>query len=297
MVANMYGKALLDMLDLCELRGEVQLTAKFNDQYQQMQSTVNECGWDGEWFVRYFDEQGLPIGSHKNEQGQIYTNGQSWPVISGFATQERATQALDSVYNKLNTTNGIKLSTPGYNGFDPQLGGVSTYPPGAKENGGIFLHSNPWVMIAEAKMGNGERAYEYYRQINPASKNDDIDTFESEPYCYPQNILGDEHKQFGLGRNAWLSGTSSWTYVAGTQWILGVRPEVDGLLVDPCIPAEWPEFKVRRQFRGATYHIHVTNPNNVCKGVVEMKVNGDLISGNKAPVFTSGEHTIEVILG
>ena len=245
----------------------------------------------------YFDEQGLPIGSHKNEQGQIYTNGQSWPVISGFATQERATQALDSVYKKLNTTNGIKLSTPGYNGFDPQLGGVSTYPPGAKENGGIFLHSNPWVMIAEAKMGNGERAYEYYRQINPASKNDDIDTFESEPYCYPQNILGDEHKQFGLGRNAWLSGTSSWTYVAGTQWILGVRPEIDGLLVDPCIPAEWPEFKVRRQFRGATYHIHVTNPNNVCKGVVEMKVNGDLISGNKAPVFTSGEHTIEVVLG
>ena len=107
--------------------------------------------------------------------------------------------------------------------------------------------------------------------------------------------MGDEHKQFGLGRNAWLSGTSSWTYVAGTQWILGVRPEVDGLLVDPCIPSEWPEFKVRRQFRGATYHIHVSNPNNVCKGVVEMKVNGDLISGNKAPVFTSGEHTIEVI--
>ena len=297
MVANMYGKALLDMLDLCELRGEEQLTAQFKEQYQQMQSTVNECGWDGEWFVRYFDEQGMPIGSHKNEQGQIYTNGQSWPVISGFATQERATQALDSVYNKLNTTNGIKLSTPGYNGFDPQLGGVSTYPPGAKENGGIFLHSNPWVMIAEAKMGNGERAYEYYRQINPASKNDDIDTFESEPYCYPQNILGDEHKQFGLGRNAWLSGTSSWTYVAGTQWILGVRPEIDGLLVDPCIPAEWPEFKVRRQFRGATYNIHVTNPNNVCKGVVEMKVNGDLISGNKAPVFTSGEHTVEVVLG
>ena len=297
MVANMYGKALLDMLDLCELRGEEQLTAQFKEQYLQMQRTVNECGWDGEWFVRYFDEQGLPIGSHKNEQGQIYTNGQSWPVISGFATQERATQALDSVYNKLNTTNGIKLSTPGYNGFDPQLGGVSTYPPGAKENGGIFLHSNPWVMIAEAKMGNGERAYEYYRQINPASKNDDIDTFESEPYCYPQNILGDEHKQFGLGRNAWLSGTSSWTYVAGTQWILGVRPEIDGLLVDPCIPAKWPEFKVRRQFRGATYHIHVTNPNNVCKGVVEMKVNGDLISGNKAPVFTSGEHTVEVVLG
>ncbi|MGR5119509.1 GH36-type glycosyl hydrolase domain-containing protein [Vibrio astriarenae] len=297
MVASMFGKALNDMLDLCKLREDEALAEQFRGYYAQMQQTMNECGWDGEWYVRYFDEQGAPIGSHKNVQGQIYTNGQSWPVISGFATPERATQALDSVYNKLNTANGIKLSTPGYNGFDPQLGGVSTYPPGAKENGGIFLHSNPWVMIAEAIMGNGDRAYEYYRQINPASKNDSIDSFESEPYCYPQNILGDEHEQFGLGRNAWLSGTSSWTYVAGTQWILGVRPDVDGLIVDPCIPADWPEFKVRRQFRGAVYHIHVRNPNKVSKGVVEMRVNGDTIEGNKAPVFNSGEHHIEVTLG
>ncbi|MGR5260590.1 GH36-type glycosyl hydrolase domain-containing protein [Vibrio astriarenae] len=297
MVASMFGKALNDMLDLCKLREDEALAEQFRGYYAQMQQTMNEYGWDGEWYVRYFDEQGAPIGSHKNVQGQIYTNGQSWPVISGFATPERATQALDSVYNKLNTANGIKLSTPGYNGFDPQLGGVSTYPPGAKENGGIFLHSNPWVMIAEAIMGNGDRAYEYYRQINPASKNDSIDSFESEPYCYPQNILGDEHEQFGLGRNAWLSGTSSWTYVAGTQWILGVRPDVDGLIVDPCIPADWPEFKVRRQFRGAVYHIHVRNPNKVSKGVVEMRVNGDTIEGNKAPVFNSGEHHIEVTLG
>jgi cellobiose phosphorylase len=297
MVANMYGKALLDMLDLCELRQESTLAEQFQSQYNEMKDVVNACGWDGDWFIRYFDEQGQPIGSHTNEQGQIYTNGQSWPVISGFATQERANTALNSVYDKLNTANGIKLSTPGYNGFDPNLGGVSTYPPGAKENGGIFLHSNPWVMIAEAKQGNGDRAYEYYRQINPASKNDDIDTFESEPYCYPQNILGDEHQQFGLGRNAWLSGTSSWTYVAGTQWILGIRPEVDGLIVDPCIPTSWPEFKVRRKFRGAVYHIHVRNPKGVSKGVVSMTVNGDLIDGNKAPVFTSGEHTVEVVLG
>lgn len=297
MVASMFGKALNDMLDLCKLREDETLAEQFRGYYAEMQQTMNECGWDGEWYVRYFDEKGAPIGSHTNEQGQIYTNGQSWPVISGFATPERANQALDSVYNKLNTANGIKLSTPGYNGFDPKLGGVSTYPPGAKENGGIFLHSNPWVMIAESIMGNGDRAYEYYRQINPASKNDSLDTFESEPYCYPQNILGDEHEQFGLGRNAWLSGTSSWTYVAGTQWILGVRPDIDGLIVDPCIPTEWPEFKVRRQFRGATYHIHVSNPNKVSKGVVEMRVNGDRIEGNKAPVFNSGEHTIEVTLG
>ncbi|MVC78042.1 glycosyl transferase [Vibrio cholerae] len=297
MVASMYGKALLDMLDLCRLRGEDDRAAQYQAQYEQMKAIVNQCGWDGEWFVRYFDEQGQPVGSHTNAQGQIYTNGQSWPVIAGFAEQERATQALNSVYTKLNTANGIKLSTPGYNGFNPNLGGVSTYPPGAKENGGIFLHSNPWVMIAEAKMGNGDRAYEYYRQINPASKNDVIDIFESEPYCYPQNILGDEHPQFGLGRNAWLSGTSSWTYVAGTQWILGVRPDIDGLIVDPCIPSDWKEFRVKRQFRGATYHIHVTNPDKVSKGVAELRVNGQVLAGNKVPVFTKGEHQVEVRLG
>ncbi|TMX34526.1 GH36-type glycosyl hydrolase domain-containing protein [Vibrio parahaemolyticus] len=297
MVASMYGKALLDMLDLCRLRGEEDRAAQYLAQYEQMKAIVNQCGWDGEWFVRYFDEQGQPVGSHTNAQGQIYTNGQSWPVIAGFAEQERATQALNSVYTKLNTANGIKLSTPGYNGFNPNLGGVSTYPPGAKENGGIFLHSNPWVMIAEAKMGNGDRAYEYYRQINPASKNDSIDIFESEPYCYPQNILGDEHPQFGLGRNAWLSGTSSWTYVAGTQWILGIRPDVDGLIVDPCIPSDWKEFRVKRQFRGATYHIHVINPGKVSKGVAELRVNGEVLAGNKVPVFTEGEHQVEVRLG
>lgn len=297
MVANMYGKALLDMLDLCKIRQDDALYHQFKAQYDEMKKRVNDCAWDGEWFVRYFDEQGDPIGSHHNEQGKIYTNGQSWPVISGFADNERSNGALNSVYKKLNTVNGIKLSMPGYNGFDPKLGGVSTYPPGAKENGGIFLHANPWIMIAEAKQGNGDRAYEYYRQINPASKNNNIDCFESEPYCYPQNILGDEHAQFGLGRNSWLSGTSSWTYVAGTQWILGIRPEFDGLIIDPCIPNAWPEFKVRRQFRGAIYDIHVRNPDGVSKGVASMHIDGELVDGNKAPIFSRGEYKVEVTMG
>lgn len=297
MIANMYGKALLDMIDLCDVLDEMGLKSKFEQQYQAMSEQVNSVGWDGEWYKRYIDEQGEPIGSKENAQGQIYTNGQSWPVISGFASPERAEQALESVYTKLNTVNGIKLSTPGYNGFEPRLGGVSTYPPGAKENGGIFLHSNPWVMIAETKIGNGDRAYQYYRQINPASKNDQLCQFESEPYCYPQNILGDEHPQFGLGRNAWLSGTSAWTYTAGTQWILGIRPEFDGLIVDPCIPKDWPAFSVVRQFRGASYDIRVSNPNGVSKGVKEMRVNGEVQADKRIPLFTSGEHLIEVELG
>lgn len=297
LIANMYGKALLDMMDLCEVREDAVLRAQFQQQYDEMNKVVNSKAWDGDWYLRYYDEVGHPVGSHTNQQGQIYTNAQSWSVISGFATPDRAQQALNSVNTRLNTANGIKLSGPGYNGFDPRLGGVSTYPPGAKENGGIFLHSNPWVMIAETKVGNGDRAHQYYRQINPASKNDQLETFESEPYCYPQNILGDEHENFGLGRNAWLSGTASWTYIAGTQWILGIRPEIDGLCIDPCIPADWPSFTVQRKFRGASYDIRVSNPENVCKGVKEMRVDGEVVAGNKAPIFTSGAHIVEVVLG
>ncbi len=209
MVANMYGKHWPTCW-LCELRGEAQLTAAkllISTNRCRVQS-MNAAGMAEMvcsllWWARIC--QSVLI---KTSKGRSTLTVKAGLLSLVFATQERATQALDSVYNKLNTANGIKLSTPGYNGFDPQLGGVSTYPPGAKENGGIFLHSNPWVMIAE-RSENGQRwacLWVHYRQINPASKNDDIDTFESEPYCYPQNILGDsEHKQFGLGRNAWLS--------------------------------------------------------------------------------------------
>src|SRR5690606_2724951 len=155
----------------------------------EMRDRVNAQAWDGAWYVRYFDPQGQPLGSHTNTTGQIFTNGQSWPVLSGFATPERARLALDSVREKLNTRCGIKLSAPGFNGYVPGVGGVSTYPPGAKENGGIFLHANPWVIIAETLLGEGDRAFEYYNQINPAAQNDRIDVYECEPYVYAQNIL------------------------------------------------------------------------------------------------------------
>lgn len=298
MVASMFGKACLDLMDLCDAKGEVEFKATVQGYYNEMKKVVNDVAWDKEgWYVRYFDHKGNKIGSSENTYGQIYTNAQSWAVMAGFAEGEKRDTALNSLNERLNTKYGIKLSTPGYNGYDEELGGVSTYPPGAKENGGIFLHSNPWVMIAETINGNGDRAFQYYNQINPAAKNDIIDIFESEPYCYPQNILGDEHKQFGLGRNAWLSGTSSWTYVAGTQYIIGVRPAFDGLIIDPCIPKVWNGFKASRKFRGAMYNIEVVNPNGVSKGVVKMVVDGKEVAGNKAPVFTSGEHTVVVTLG
>jgi len=294
--ANLYGKALLEMMELAQHLGDQESVARYTEYYEAMKQRVNEHAWDGEWYVRYFDADGSPIGSHRDIEGQIYANGQSWPVISGFAPPDRAKAALDAVYRRLNTRNGIKLSTPGYDGFDPAKGGVTTYPPGAKENGGIFLHANPWVIIAETMVGNGDRAFEYYSQINPVAKNDTIEEFECEPYVYPQNILGDEHPQFGLARNSWLTGTASWAYQAATQYILGIRPTYEGLLIDPCIPSKWDGFKVIREYREAIYQIEVKNPDRAFEGVKSVKVDGKGITGNVVPVFGDGKaHQVEII--
>jgi cellobiose phosphorylase len=302
--ANLYGKLLLDMIVLIEHLGDDRAAAETRAAYTEMQERVEACGWDGgasgegEWYLRYFDADGSPLGSARNTYGQIYLNAQSWPVISGFASPARARRAMASAFQRLNTRYGLKLSTPGFNGYDPNYGGVTTYPPGAKENGGIFLHPNPWAMIAEAILGNGDRAYQYYTQINPALRNETIELYECEPYVYAQNVLGDEHPQFGLGRNSWLSGTAAWAYLAGTQWILGIRPDFDGLRIDPCIPAAWDGFSVRRRFRGNMYEIRVHNPQHVCKGVTRLLVDGQELEGNLVLADLPGDrHQVEAWLG
>jgi len=297
-VANLYGKVLLEMIDLARHLGDAASAERYTGYYQEMRARVNGCAWDGEWYVRYFDAGGDPLGARSNAEGQIYANGQSWPVISGFARAERAQAALEAVFARLNTRNGIKLSAPGYNDYDPGKGGITTYPPGAKENGGIFLHANPWVIIAETMVGNGARAFAYYDQINPAAKNEKIHEFECEPYVYPQNILGDEHPQFGLARNSWLTGTAAWTYLAATQHILGIRPTYEGLLIDPCIPPEWDSFALSREFRDAVYQIEVSNPEHVCSGIGSVHVDGRAIPGNVVPALRDGEvHHVQVIMG
>jgi cellobiose phosphorylase len=296
--AYLYGWALKELIALGKMLGKKKSVKTFRAYYKAMKKIVNAVAWDGEWYVRYFDQNGKPLGSHKNEQGQIYTNAQSWAVLSGFASPKRALKVMDAIYLHLNTPNGIKVSTPGYDGFDPEKGGVTTYPPGAKENGGIFLHTNPWVMMAETILGRGERAYQYYSQINPAKKNADIDTYECEPYVYAQNILGDEHPQFGLARNAWLTGTASWAYQAGLKFMLGVRPEYEGLRIDPCIPAGWEGFSVTRRFRGTEYHITVRNPDHVSKGVKSVLLDDRALDQPLLPIMENGgQHVVEVLMG
>lgn len=292
--ANLYGLALREMVALSTMLGDAETAQGYQQDYAVMKERVEAVAWDGQWYVRYFDADGRAVGSHRNAAGQIYLNGQTWPVISGFAAPQRARQAMDAAHARLNTPNGIKLSTPGFNGYDPGIGGITTYPPGAKENGGIFLHTNPWAVIAETLLGRGERAFAYYRQINPATRNERIETYECEPYVYSQNILGDEHPQFGLARNAWLSGTSSWAYQAGTQFILGLQPEYGGLRLNPCIPAHWESFEVTRRFRGSLFQITVHNPQHVCKGIRRLLVDGQEMAGALIPVFAAGgDHQVE----
>lgn len=297
LTAGLYGLGLQELIELCVLTGKAQQARQFQGFYEEMKARVNQQAWDGEWYVSYFDADGEPLGAKKNAAGQIYAYGQAWPVIAGFASPERAEVALGSVARILNTRNGIKVSAPGFNGFDPKKGGITTYPPGAKENCGIFLHVNPWVIIAEALTGNGERAFQYYRQVNPARRNDEIERFECEPYVYSQNILSDEHPLFGLARNSWLSGTASWMYQAGAQYLLGIRPTYTGLRIDPCIPPDWAGFSVQRQFREAALRIDVQNPAHVSHGVKAISVDGQPLSGQIVPALGAGEHHIQVIMG
>jgi cellobiose phosphorylase len=289
----LFCRAALEMIEMSRYLGRKEDEAKYNAMFGSMKDAVNESCWDGEWYKRAFDDESLPLGSKENEFGKIFINSQSWAVMGGVSDPERSRKCLDSVNKHLNTKYGIVSMYPAYTHNDPKKGGITTYPPGAKENGGIFCHTNPWVMVAEAAMGNGDRAFEYYKQILPARRNNDADHYEVEPYVYPQNILGKEHPQFGIARNSWLSGTAAWNMVASSQYILGIRPGYDCLTVDPCIPADWEGFRAMRKFRGAEYRIEVRNPKHVSSGVKKITLNGAIV--DRLPVQPAGSRAEVVV--
>jgi cellobiose phosphorylase len=205
---------------------------------------------------------------------------------------------LDAVAEHLATPHGIVLHQPAFTRYYLHLGEISTYPGGYKENAGIFCHTNPWIMIAETMIGRGDQALDYYLRINPSAREAMSEVHRCEPYVYAQMIAGKDAPTHGEAKNSWLTGTAAWNYVAITQWILGIRAELDGLRVDPCIPSKWREFSVVREFRGVTYKITVKNPKGVSKGVESMSVNGKQVTGNLIPAETgSGEVNVEVVLG
>lgn len=292
----LYCRSALEMTEMAEYLKKADDAARFRTMYEDMKAAIQGTCWDGEWYIRAFDDNGKVIGSQKNEFGKIFINSQTWAVLGCVAEGEYSRKCLDSMYHWLNSEYGIVKVYPAFNKYDNDMGGITTYPPGAKENGGIFVHTNPWAMVAEAMEGNGNRAYQYYRQVLPARRNQDAERLEVEPYVYCQNMLGKEHPHFGIGRNSWLSGAAAWNMVASSQYILGIRPGYDTLIVDPCIPSEWSGFRARREFRGAVYHIEVRNPDRISKGVRKILV--DDVECEKIPLLPKGSScNVLVIMG
>ena len=259
-----------------------------------MEATIAEHGWDGEWFRRAYDFFGNPVGSAQNEEGQIFVEAQGICVLGGVGLADgRARRALDSVRERLATEHGVVLLQPAYSRYHVELGEISSYPPGYKENAGIFCHTNPWLMIAEAMLGDGDAAFDYYTRINPSVREAISEVHRCEPYVYAQMIAGRDAATAGEAKNSWLTGTAAWCFAAITQWILGIRPEYDGLRIDPVIPLAWPGFSVVRKFRGATYRIAVRKPVGVAARVSRLRVDGREIEGNLVAPAAPGA-TVEV---
>ena len=295
-IGGMFVKYGEDYKKLCEIRGLTDKAAAAGKEIEKMTQAVKTAGWDGEWFVRAYDAHGDKVGSHECEEGKIFIEPQGFCVLAGIGTDDgKAEQALASVEKYLDTKYGIMILQPCYTHYYLNLGEISSYPPGYKENGGIFCHNNPWVSIAETVVGHGDRAFVIYKKTCPAYIEDISDVHCTEPYVYSQMVAGRDAKYFGQGKNSWLTGTAAWTFVNVSQYILGVRPDYDGLVVDPCVPADFGSFTVDRVFRGVTYHITVDNSAHSQKGVRSMTVDGQAVSGNVIP-FDDSRSEVSVVV-
>ena len=292
----LYGN---EYVRLCKLRGldaEAEAAQKHVD---AMVESVKKHGWDGEWFLRAYDYYGKKVGSKENEEGQIFIESQGFCTMAEIGKNEGLCEkALDSVEERLACEHGIVLNNPAFTKYVIEYGEISSYPPGYKENAGIFCHNNPWVIIGETRIGRGDKAFDYWKRIAPAYREEISGLHRMEPYVYSQMIAGKDAFKPGEAKNSWLTGTAAWNWVTISQYILGIHPDYNGLLVDPCIPSDWKEYTVIRRFRGAEYRITVKNPDAVSKGVKTLIVNGDEVEGNVVPVLGDhGVHDVEVILG
>jgi cellobiose phosphorylase len=299
MIAGLFLVAAQDMASLYRHLGRAEDAGRIDRSYGAMLDAVETHAWDGDWYIRAFDAHGQPVGSSRCEEGRIYIESQAWCVLGGAGRDNsRARKALESVERELQTPNGIILQQPPYRGYHVELGEVSSYPPGFKENGGIFSHNNTWIHLGWCLLGEGERALRAYLSICPSAKQDQIDVYRSEPYVYAQMTAGPDSPAPGEAKNSWLTGTAAWSFVVASQGILGIRPEYGGLRVDPCIPAAWNGFRVTRRFRGATYHIAVHNPDGVCHGVRRVTVDGTPHPDNLLPPAPAGAVVrVDVVLG
>jgi cellobiose phosphorylase len=299
MIAGLFVVYGRDYIELCKKLGNKTEAARAQKHVDAMVDAIKKHGWDGEWFIRAYDYYGKKIGSNENEEGKIFIESNGWCTMAGIGKEEgMCAKALNAVKARLDCEHGVVLNNPAFTKYYIEYGEISSYPAGYKENAGVFCHNNPWIMIGETVIGNGERAWDYYKKICPSYLEEISDLHKTEPYVYAQMVAGKDAFKPGEAKNSWLTGTASWNFYAISQYILGIRPDYDGILIDPCIPAGWKGFTITRKFRGATYLIEILNPNGKSKGVKEILVDGKSISGNIIPVFEKGtEHNVKVTLG
>ena len=294
-IAGMFVKYGKDYVAICKHRGLEEEAAQAEKEIQKMEETVLSAGWDGEWFLRAYDHYRNKIGSKECEEGKIFIEPQGFCVMAEIGLEDgHCLKAMESVEKYLDTKYGIVLLQPPYHRYHLELGEISSYPPGYKENAGIFCHNNPWISIAETVVGRGDRAWQVYTRTCPAFIEDISEIHRTEPYVYSQMIAGKDAPNFGEAKNSWLTGTAAWTFLNVSQFILGIRPDYDGLVIDPCIPSTLDGFTAKRDFRGCTYHITVKNASHSQKGVKKMTVNGKEVTGNLIPLSNDKEIFVEV---
>ena len=299
-IAGMFVKYGKDYVEICRRRGLDAEANEAEEAIHKMEATVLDAGWDGEWFLRAYDHYKNKVGSKECEEGKIFIEPQGFCVIAEIGLKEgNCLKAMQSVEKYLDTKYGIVLLQPAYHRYHVELGEISSYPPGYKENAGIFCHNNPWISIAETVVGRGNRAWQVYTRTCPAYIEDISEIHRTEPYVYSQMIAGKDAPNFGEAKNSWLTGTAAWTFLDVSQYILGIRPDYDGLVIDPCIPSHMDGFTAKREFRGVTYHITVKNPSHVEKGVAKTIVDGKEITGNMIPAadVTGSDVNVEIIMG
>ena len=297
-IAGMYVKYGKEYSDLLRATGNNARADEVDQLVADMTAAIEDAGWDGEWFVRAYDANSNPVGSHVCEEGQIYIEPQGMCVMAGVGVDNgKAQKALDSVKERLDTKYGIVLLQPAYTKYHLELGEISSYPPGYKENAGIFCHNNPWIACAEAVMGHGDRAFEVFKKTCPVYLEEISEIHRTEPYVYCQMVAGCDAPTHGEGKNSWLTGTAAWTFTCISQYLLGIQPTLQGLQLNPCIPHDMKGYKLDRTYRGTTYHITFDNTAGVEKGVKSVTVDGAPIEGNILPLTDKKEVEVVVTMG
>ena len=296
LVSFLHYWALENFIELAEYLGREAEVKKYTEMAEKVKKVCNDQLWDGKWFIRGITKNGKKIGTQADKEGRVHLESNSWAVLSGAADQEKGRQAMDSVDEYLYTPWGIMLNAPSYTVPDDDIGFVTRVYPGVKENGSVFSHPNPWAWAAECKLGRGDRAMKFYDALCPYYQNDKIEVREAEPYSYCQFIMGRDHTAHGRARHPFMTGTGGWAYFSATRYILGMRPQFDYLEIDPCVPADWKEFSMTREWRGASYDIIVKNPDGVMKGVKALYLDGKKV--DKIPRMEKGTtHQVEVMMG